>query len=268
MRITKLNGALAARVEGIDWSAGLGADDYATIGTALYEHQVLAVSAAGMSPDQHVALARHFGEPEHHEFFNNLGPGLEHITVLDSAAGDRSSMWHIDEPFLENPPAITLTHAQQLPDWGGDTSFVSLHAAYDELSERMQAHLEGLEAVHDLACIAEMRWRGGAGSAAATGAELASGKQAQHPLIRVHPVTGRKALWVSPTYTRFIAGVPMLEADVLLDFCHRHLMKPEFGYRHTWQPGDLLVWDNRSVMHHAAYDFGGRRVMYRVSVMV
>ena len=144
--VRKLNGALGARVEGASFGDGRSALDLADvtgIEAALYEHSVIAVSAASMSPAQHLALARHFGEPEHHQFFPNLGPGLEEVTLLDSER-DRSNMWHMDEPFLERPPIITMTHAQRLPSYGGDTEFISLHAAYDDLSPRMQGYIEGL----------------------------------------------------------------------------------------------------------------------------
>ena len=267
MEIVKLNGPLAARVTGIDWDAGLRDHDVDTIGDALLEHSVLAVAAGGMRPEQHVQLAASFGELEHHEFFENQGPGLEHITVLDSTRGDRSNMWHIDEQFLEKPPIITMTHAIELPPWGGDTAFISLHAAYDSLSPRMQAYLDGLEAVHDLARIAEMRWQNGAGTPADLADALRTGKQATHPVIRTHPVTGRPALYVSPTYTRFIAGLPMPESKAILDYLFLHVQRPEHGYRHHWSPGDMLVWDNRSVMHHAIDDYADRRLMHRISVI-
>lgn len=267
MEIARLNGALGARVTGIDWDGGITDDDLLGIGTSLAEHGVLAVAAAGMRPEQHVQLARHFGELEHHEFFRNQGEGLEHITVLDSDLGDRSNMWHIDEQFLERPPVVTMTHAIQLPSWGGDTSFISLHAAYEALSPRMQDYLEGLVAVHDLAMIAEMVWQGGGCDAQRVADDIAKGRQATHPVVLVHPVNGRRAVYVSPTYTRFVQGVPRLEAQLVLDFLYAHLQKPELAYRHRWEPGDLLIWDNRSVMHHAAYDFGERRVMHRISVL-
>jgi taurine dioxygenase len=267
MEIVKLNGALAARVTGIDWEAGLDDADFDGIEVALAEHGVLAVVAAGMRPEQHVQLAAHFGELEHHEFFENQGLGFEHITVLDSARGDRSNMWHIDEQFLEKPPVITMTHAIQLPASGGDTSFVSLHAAYDALSPRMQQYLDGLTAVHDLSRIAEMVWQGGHGGPEQLAHSLLQGKQASHPMVLVHPVNGRKALYVSPTYTRFIEGLPMAESKAILDYLSLHVQRPELAYRHRWAPGDLLVWDNRSVMHHAADDYTDRRVMHRISVM-
>src|SRR5947209_8611748 len=120
MEVAKLNGALGARVMGIVWDTGLHDAELEGIAAALAEHGVLAMDAARMRPEQHVQLAAHFGELEHHEFFGNQGEGFEHITVLDSDRGDRSNMWHIDEQFLEQPPIITMTHAIRLPPYGGD----------------------------------------------------------------------------------------------------------------------------------------------------
>jgi taurine dioxygenase len=267
--VRKLNGALGARVEGVDFGDGttvLDPGDVAGIEAALYEHSVIAVSAASMSPAQHLALARHFGEPEHHQFFPNLGPGLEEVTLLDSER-DRSNMWHMDEPFLERPPIITMTHAQRLPSYGGDTEFIGLHAAYDDLSPRMQCYIEGLSALHDVAVIADHSWIRGRGDAESVAASLTNGRRAEHPLVLVHPHTGRRAYWVCETYTRFIIGLPPLEAKTLLAFLFQHLQRPELHYRHRWQPGDLLIWDNRSVLHYAAFDYEDRRIMHRVSVL-
>jgi taurine dioxygenase len=268
VQVRKLNGALGARVDGVDFGGGekLDADDVAAIEAALYEHGVLAISAAEMTPDQHLVLARHFGEPEHHQFFPNLGPGREEVTLLDSER-DRANMWHMDEPFLVRPPIITMTHAQQLPSFGGDTAFISLHAAYDALSDRMKAYLDGLDALHDLAMIAEHAWRGGSGDATRLAEALQSGKHAVHPLVTTHPHNGRRAVWVSETYTRFVLGVPPLEGRNILQFLLQHVQKPEFQYRHRWQDGDLLMWDNRSVLHYAAFDYSDRRIMHRVSVL-
>jgi taurine dioxygenase len=268
LHVQKLNGALGARVDGIDFRGDrpLDADTLAQIEVALYEHSVLAVAAQDMTDGQHLALARHFGEAEHHQFFPNLGPGLEEVTLLDSER-DRSNMWHRDEPFLARPPIITMTHAMQLPRYGGDTAFISLHAAYDALSGRMKQYVEGLDAVHDLAMIGEHSWRGGIGDAKKLAELLETGKHAVHPLVRVHPHNGRKAVWVCETYTRFVHGVPPLEARALLEFMFRHVQRPEFQYRHRWQDGDLLIWDNRSVLHYASFDYADRRVMHRVSVL-
>ena len=185
MEITRLNGALGARVTGIDWDAGLADGDFDGVEAALAEHGALVVDAVRMRREQHVELAAHFGELERHEFFDNQGEGFEHITVLDSERGDRSNMWHVDEQFLEKPPIITMTHAVRLPSYGGDTSFISLHAAYDGLSLPMRQYLDGLTAVHDLARIAEMAWQGGHGGPEHLADELRKGKQASHPVVLV-----------------------------------------------------------------------------------
>ena len=176
-------------------------------------------------------------------------------------------MWHIDEHFLEKPPIITMTRAIQLPSWGGDTSFVSLHQAFDTLSPRMQVYLDGLFAVHDLARIAEMRWQGGSAGSEEFAEPLLAHKHATHPVVSVHPINGRRALNVSPTYTRFIEGLPLGESKAILDYLYLHMQRPEHAYRHRWAHGDLLIWDNRSVMHHAAADYTDRRVMHRISVI-
>jgi taurine dioxygenase len=132
----------------------------------------------------------------------------------------------------------------------------------------MKTYLDDLTAVHDLAMIAEHSWRGGSGDAAMLVGMLESGKRAVHPVVRTHPATGRRAVWVCETYTRWIQGVPPLEAKSVLQFLFAHVQRPEYQYRHRWQPGDLLVWDNRSVLHYAAFDYAGeRRIMHRVSVL-
>lgn len=267
MEIVRTGAAAGARVSGIDWGRGLSAEEMDRIGEAVTTYGVVAIGAAEMTSAQHVELASHFGELEHHEFFENQGPGAEHITVLDSQRGDRANMWHVDEQFLVDPPVYTMTHAIQLPSWGGDTSFIGLHAAFDALSPRMQAYLDGLEALHDLAKIAELRWQNGNGDGDLLMSELGKQKHATHPVVLTHPTTGRRAIYVSPTYTRWIVGVPPTESAAILQFLYTHLQRPEFGYRHRWERGDMLVWDNRSVMHHASLDFDERRIMERVSVI-
>jgi taurine dioxygenase len=269
LQVQKLAGALGARIDGVDFGDGTRpvsptvADE---IAAALYEHSVIAIDATAMSPAQHLQLAEHFGEPEQHQFFPNLGPGLEQVTLLDSDR-DRSNMWHMDEPFLTRPPIITMTRAIELPSYGGDTEFLSLHAAYDELSPGMKAYVEDLEAMHDLAMIADHMWVRGSGDADKVADALSSGRHALHPLVLVHPHTGRRAIWVCETYTRFIRGLPPLEARTLLQFLFQHMQRPEFHYRHRWLPGDLLIWDNRSVLHYATFDYAEHRVMHRVSVL-
>ena len=122
----------------------------AAIEAALVEHEALVLHVPDLKPEQHLAIARHFGEPEVHTFYPNLGNGFEQITVIDSKLGDRADMWHHDESFLPSPPIVTMTHAQILPPVGGDTCWISMTTAYDALSERMKQYLNGLSAWHDM----------------------------------------------------------------------------------------------------------------------
>jgi taurine dioxygenase len=131
----------------------------------------------------------------------------------------------------------------------------------------MKVYIDGLETVQDLAMIAEHSWRGGNGDADKLTAMLQLGRTTTHPLVLVHPRNGRKAVWINDTYTRFILGLPSNEARALHALLLAHLQKPEFQYRHTWLPGDLLIWDNRAVLHYASGDYDERRIMHRVSVL-
>lgn len=268
MRVTRMNAVFGARIDGIDFAAGLDDATLDAIATALHDHQVVAIDAQAMTAEQHLAVALHFGEPEQHatSYFQRID-GVEHITVIDSEAGDRADSWHADETFLSQPPLVNFLHAKILPDCGGDTAFVSTAAAYDELSGRMQAMLDELTAHHDLAMTYEAGWRFGLPLSGQVAESLAAGKMCSHPVVMAHPVTGRRWLNVNPTYTRFIEGLPPLEAQMLLEFLFRHMQKPEFGLRHQWRTGELLIWDQRAVQHYAVRNYTGRRMMHRISVL-
>jgi len=266
MDITRLGSALGARVDGLDLTAALGPAEVDALYKALLDHKVLAVPAPGLTPDQHMALGRALGEIEVHAFFPNLGGDSEQVSVLDSEQGGTASMWHTDESFLAHPPMGTLTHAEVLPPVGGDTLFCNTAAAYGALSPNMKSYLEGLTAVHDLASIALLRNRFGA-PWDQLAAAVAEERWTRHPVVRTHPETGERGLFVNPSYTRFIDGLPPDEGDTILAFLYRHQVREAFTYRHRWTDGDLLIWDNRSTMHMVLNDFEGRRVMHRVSVV-
>lgn len=267
MELARLTPALGAAVHGLDLTGDLDAGTLDELVTAFVAHQVLVISAPDMTPEQHMAFGRRLGEIEVHAFFPNLGGTREHVSVLDSEDGTTASMWHTDETFLPEPPMATLTHAKILPAVGGDTLFASSTAAYNALSPRMKDHLEGLTAIHDLSRTTELRFRFGLADAAQYAAAIASDRRTAHPVVRTHPVTGERGLFVNPTYTRHIVGLPPDESDMLLAYLYRHMVKEQFVYRHHWADGDLLMWDNRSTMHLALADFEGRRLMYRVSVV-
>lgn len=267
MQIRRLTPALGAEITDLDLTGDLDDAILDEVHAALIENQVLVINAPDLTPEQHMAFGRRIGEIEIHTFFPNLGPGLEHVSVLDSDEGNTASMWHTDETFLPHPPMGTLTQAKTLPEVGGDTMFASTTAAYDALSPSMKGYLEGLSAVHDLSRTTELRYRFGGATPEQYGAAIAADRRSVHPVVRVHPETGAKGLFVNPTYTRHIVGVPPDESDMILSFLFAHSVKEQFTYRHHWREGDLLMWDNRSTMHRVLNDFPGRRLMYRVSVV-
>lgn len=265
--VKKLNGFLGARIDGLDFSVGLRVNDYDLIRGALAEHHVVCVAAEKMTPSQHKELACRFGTPEEHAFFTHLGEGAEHITVLDSEAGDRADMWHSDEQFLSRPPTFTFTQAQRLPPYGGETAFISLCAVYESLSSGLRQYLEGLTAVHDYGVIVDMSWQLGLITEEQVALASQTPQRAEHPLVVEHPPSRRRAVFLSPTYTRFIRGLPMGEASMLKEFLLQHMLKPEFQYRHRWAAGDLMIWDNRCTLHYALNDYSAPRLMHRISVM-
>lgn len=267
MEITRLGSAMGAEVGGLDLARPLDEGTAHDLYKALVEHRVLLVRAPGLTPEQHMALGRALGEIEVHAFFPNLGEGYEQVSVLDSEQGATAAMWHTDESFLPHPPMATLTQARILPTVGGDTLFASTTAAYAGLSAPMKRYLEGLTALHDLSRVTELRWRFGGATDEAYGAAIAAGRHHAHPIVRPHPETGELGLFVNPTYTRHVVGLPPDESEVLLGHLFRHSVKEQFTWRHQWTEGDVLIWDNRSLMHLALNDFTGRRLMHRVSVV-
>lgn len=266
--IQRFNGALGARLHGVDFSRGISRELLDSLATALWQYQVVAIAADNLTPEQHLHIALHFGEPEHNatDYFQRID-GVPHITVVDSEAGDRADMWHADETFLPQPPVVNLLHAKHLPEYGGETAFISTAAAYDALSNRFKTLLEGLTALHDLAMTYEAGWRHGLPLAEHVARILNDNKRHSHSVVMTHPHSGRRWLNVNATYTRFIEGLPPLEGEMLLQMLLRHLQKPEFSYRHHWQTGDLVLWDQRAVQHYAVRDFEGRRLLHRISVM-
>jgi taurine dioxygenase len=241
--------------------------DPAELRAALIEHKVLLLHLPDLTPDEHMALGRSIGEIEVHAFFPNLGEGYEQVSVLDSNEGNTATMWHTDESFLPHPPMGTLTRALVMPPVGGDTLFADTASAYEALSAPMKRYIDGLEAWHDLGRIAQLRYRYGSGDADALAEALRTERRTLHPIAREHPETGQTCIYVNPTYTTWIDGVPPAESDMILAHLQKHTTSEQFTYRHRWQVGDLLIWDNRSTQHMVLNDFAGHRRMERVSVV-
>lgn len=268
LHIKKMGDYLGARIEGVDFSQPLTNAVLDEIASALYEHQVISIPAADMTPAQHIQIANHFGEPEHNAT-DQFGRDDEYpeITVIDSEKGDRADFWHADETFLEHPPLVNLLHGKVVPEYGGDTALRSSACAYEDLSPCVKAMLEDLTAMHDYGHLYELGWQHGHPLAELVGDALAKGLLHSHPVVKHHRVTGRAWLSVNPVYTRFIEKLTPVENEAILGMLFRQLEKPEFCYRHRWQQGDLLIWDQECVQHYAVRDFPGRRVVHRVAVV-
>jgi taurine dioxygenase len=258
---------IGAEVLGLDLADAALPQTLVDIEAALVKHEALVLHVPGLTPAQHLAIAQHFGEPEVHTFYPNLGAGYEQITVIDSALGDRADMWHHDETFLPHPPIVTMTQAKILPPCGGDTCWVSMTTAYDALSARMKQYLEGLQAWHDMNGPMTAALRQQVVTHERYLQVINMNKRHLHPVVATHPVTGRKALYVSPTYTTHIDGLAPAESDAMLAYLHAHCQQVHFMYRHRWTLGDMVLWDNRSVIHNAILDYKPhQRRMQRASV--
>ena len=267
LTVKLLGPRIGAEAMPLDLAGVLSAKTLTELETALIKHEALVLHVPDMTPDQHLAIARHFGQAEVHTFYPNLGAGYEQITVIDSKLGDRADMWHHDESFLPSPPIVTMTHAQILPPAGGDTCWISMTSAYDALSPRMKQYLEGLHAWHDMNAPMTAALQHGVVTHERYVEVVSQNRRHLHPMVRVHPLTGRKALYISPTYVTHIEGLSQAESRAILAYLHGHCMQVEFLFKHRWTLGDMVIWDNRSVMHNAILDYAPhQRRMHRASV--
>ncbi len=266
-------GSLGAEIRGLDLSGPLDRETGTAVLDALHEHKVIFFRGQDLSPRQHVDFSAALGPvfTDHPAYLVTLDDHPE-VVVLEGQGNGRTNIWHSDVSISPRPPMGSVLYMKQCPAWGGDTMWADMAAAYDALSDRMKSYLEGLIAVHDLAGTVQyiMRERsqatgipGGRNSSTA----LEGLPSAAHPVVRTHPVTGRKILYVNPTFTSHIEGLPRAEADEVLEFLYRHQNQPEFQCRWRWQEGDVAVWDNRSTQHYAVFDYGEQqRTIHRVTI--
>jgi taurine dioxygenase len=268
--VQKVAGALGAEIGGVDLSAALDAATIAAIRQALVEHQVIFFRDQSLTPEQQLAFGRRFGPLNIHPYVSGMADHPEVMEII-KVPTDRINFgggWHSDMSFLETPAIGSILYAVELPDWGGDTLFASQAAAFDALSPGLQATLEGLSAIHS----AEREYAPTGPSAQKresmkiADAEGMAGRFS-HPMVKVHPETGRKALYVNPAFTMNIEGWSRRESKPLLDYLFEHSRKEAFTCRLRWRPGTVAFWDNRSVWHYALNDYPGqRRHMRRVTV--
>ena len=266
--VRPLSGSLGAQICGVNLSEPLDEETAAFVDRVLYEHVVLVFPNQSLSPAAQVAFTEHFGAVAEHPLrTRRSAPGFPGVLILENKPGQpgaRNDYWHSDISHAECPPALSLLHALAVPENRGDTLFCSMYAAYDALSDGLRETLEGLRAVHSGEVTAQ-RVRREKGTDALPIDRVPPPRS--HPVVRHHPHSGRKALYVNPHFTLRFEGMTDAESAPLLAHIYKLATRPENIYRHRWAAGDLVVWDNRCAMHYAVCDYDDTkpRLMHRTT---
>jgi taurine dioxygenase len=254
IEVRRLAGALGAEVIGIDLTATLAGDEFEVIHRALLDHQVICIRAQQeVTPAQQLDFAGRWGEVAIHPYVPSIEgyPGIMRIYDPNPI----TQTWHSDTTHAKEPPALTILLARVLPEVGGDTMFASAYLALETLSSGLRTTLATMRAVHK-----------GTELAASAGLDQEA-ITAIHPVIRTHPETGRQALFVNGNYVERFDGWTVDESAPLLSYLYAWVGRPEHTYRHRWQAGDLIIWDNRCTQHAVVGDTGGaERVLHRVTI--
>jgi taurine dioxygenase len=260
---------IGAEISGIDLNAPIDDGVLEDVYQALVRHEVIFFRDQPLEPNAHMAFARSFGDPEPpHPVYPHV-PGFENIVVLKTGVDNPPDTdgWHTDMTFRENPPFASILNAKEVPEFGGDTMWASMTAAYDALPEGMKRDLKDLAAVHDMG-----DFRNNFAEPGGSSQKLIEGMNrfgcAIHPVVRTHPVNGRKFLYVNRPFTEHIIDMTARESDRLLEYLYDHMDRPEFQVRFRWQTGSVAMWDNRVTQHYAVADYlPERRWMHRVTVI-
>lgn len=268
--IHPLSPALGAQISGIDLNRDLTGEQRNVIEQALLDHQVLFFRDQPITPQQQARFAAHFGDLHIHPIYPNV-PEQPEVLILDTAVTDvrDNAVWHTDVTFLPTPALGAVLSAKQVPAYGGDTLWASGIAAFEALSRPMQALLDGLTATHDFTRSFPLERFGN------TAEDLARWEETRrknpplsHPVIRTHPVSGRKALFVNDGFTTRINELEAAESEAILKLLFAHGTRPEFTLRWHWQVNDVAMWDNRVTQHYAVDDYRPqRRVMHRATIL-
>jgi taurine dioxygenase len=270
LTITPLSPALGAQISGIDLSVEINAEQRDAIEQALLKHQVLFFRDQPLTPAQQARFAAHFGDLHIHPIYPNV-PETPEVLVLDTAVTDvrDNAVWHTDVTFLATPAMGAVLSAKQLPAYGGDTLWASGIAAFEALSAPLRQMLDGLTATHDFTLSFPLeRFGTTAEDRERWEATRRANPPLSHPVVRTHPVSGRKALFVSEGFTTRINELSEAESKALLALLFAHATRPEFTIRWRWQENDVAFWDNRVTQHYAVDDYRPqRRVMHRATIL-
>ena len=246
--VTRLSAALGAEVDGLDLDTAT-VDNVATIRELLLEHLVLFFPNQSLSLDGHVALGRKFGDLEIHPNLPNPDADHPEVVELKASFGGIADEWHTDVTFLPNPSVMSIMHMVACPEVGGDTMWANQYLAYEQLSAPLRDLVDGLHAVHDATPHGKP--------------EMSS----MHPVVRVHPETGRRSLMVNEHFTRRLAELSHDESQAVLSYLVRWTVREQFTVRYRWTPSTVAIWDNRCTQHFFINDFTGERIIQRVTVL-
>ena len=270
LTLTPLSSALGAQIEGVDLTQPLSLEQRDAIEQALLTHQVIFFKNQSITPQQQARFAANFGDLHIHPIYPNV-PEQPEVLVLDTAVTDvrDNAVWHTDVTFLPTPAMGAVLSAKQLPAFGGDTLWASGIAAFEGLSKPLQQLLDGLTATHDFTKSFPLERFG------STPEDFARWDQTRknnpplsHPVIRTHPVSGRKSLFVNEGFTTRINELSEAESEAILKLLFAHATRPEYTIRWRWQQNDVAFWDNRVTQHYAVDDYRpNRRVMHRATIL-
>jgi taurine dioxygenase len=259
-----LSPTIGAELHGVGLAAPLDDETLAEVRRALLEYKVIFFRDQDITPEQHVAFARRFGELEVHPFVPHRD-GFPEVMVLkkNERLGGYENVWHSDVTWRLAPSLGSVLLAREVPDVGGDTLFSDMYAAYEGLDDDLRQTLEGRRAVHDFT-----HTFGRFMSAEELAKKQAEFPPAEHPVVRTHPETGRKGLYVNAAFTSHILGMGREESDALLELLYRQASIPEYQCRFHWRRHSIAFWDNRAVQHYAVSDYWPqRRLMERVTIV-
>ncbi len=268
LQINRIAGALGAEIHGLDLAAELDDGTVRTIRQALLDHLVIFFRDQELPPDRFLAFAKRFGTPSEYPLIKGIEgyPEIIKVAKLEHETVNFGGIWHSDTSYLERPSMATFLVAREVPPFGGDTLFANMYLAYESLSEGLRRVLDELKAVNSSAKADATRTREDRIKSDPT-PQSRSEFLSEHPVVRTHPETGRKALYVNVAHTVRFAGMTEEESAPLLQYLFHHQTRPEFTCRFSWRVGSLAFWDNRAAQHNPVNDYHGfRRVMHRITL--
>ena len=248
MEVKQISAALGAEITNVDL-AQVSEDQVEEIKSLLTEHKVIFFPGQKLSQDEHVEYGAKFGELEGHPNLKNKTVTHPKIFELAASSGGIADEWHTDITFQDSPAIMSVLHMVKCPELGGDTMWSNLNAAYEALSDPIKDLCEGITALHDARPHGKPE------------------KTAIHPVVRLHPISGKKVLYVNEHFTRRIVEMNIEESDMLLSYLTKWVTRPQFTVRYQWTPGTIAMWDNRITQHYVVNDFVGERIIQRVTIM-